>query len=231
MINHERNYTIGLDPGQVSDLFVAVFVERVVAVTPVPANDPNARAQLVDFFTIGHLERWPLGTAFPDVARDLGAIIAAGHFQEAAIVFDGTGIGRAVGEILFDAHRRGELGNRRPWPVIVTGEREAQFSHGRGHVPKVDLVGLMQALMQTRRLRLAPGLALGDEFLKQLVAFRVKVTASGQESFAAERARDHDDLVQAVSLACYCRHTLSQPRRIPWPPDTPVPGKGLSNDR
>ena len=62
---------------------------------------------------------------------------------------------------------------------------------------------MLQVLLQSGRLRIARELEHAETLQKELAAFRVKVTAAGNETFEARRERDHDDLVLAVALAAW----------------------------
>jgi hypothetical protein len=76
------------------------------------------------------------------------------------------------------------------------------LSHDTWHVPKKELVSTLQVLMQAGRLTIA-NLPERETLVQELLAFRVKVTVSANETFEAWRERDHDDLVLAVALAAW----------------------------
>jgi hypothetical protein len=46
--------------------------------------------------------------------------------------------------------------------------------------------------------------------VQELLAFRVKVAASANETFEAWRERDHDDLVLAVAVAAWTGERVTQ---------------------
>jgi hypothetical protein len=56
---------------------------------------------------------------------------------------------------------------------------------------------------QGRRLAIARELPEAAVLAKELLAFKVKITAAGNETFESWRERDKDDLVLAVALACW----------------------------
>jgi hypothetical protein len=70
-------------------------------------------------------------------------------------------------------------------------------------VPKKDLVGALQILLQAGRLKIAKSLPAAAILVKELENFRVKITVAANESFEAWRDGDHDDLVLAVALSCW----------------------------
>jgi hypothetical protein len=58
-------------------------------------------------------------------------------------------------------------------------------------------------LLQARRIKVPPSLPEAQTMLQELLNFRVKVTASANETFEAWRERDHDDLVLPVATATW----------------------------
>jgi len=70
-------------------------------------------------------------------------------------------------------------------------------------VVKKRLVGAVQIPLQSGRLRFAEALDLTPVLVKEMEAYRLKVTVVRDETFEAWRERDHDDLVLALALAVY----------------------------
>jgi len=170
-------YYSGLDLGQASDFSALVVVESF-----------SAR------LAARHLHRWPLGTPYTGIVADLKAMYAAGPLAGSSLVIDATGVGRAV----VDMVRKGGINATTRAYTITAG-----IQPGDGTVPKKDLVGAVQAMLGQRRIDFAEGLELTPVLVKELEAFRVKVTADRNETFAAWRERDHDDLVLALALAVW----------------------------
>jgi hypothetical protein len=195
----EPSYVCGLDLGQLSDYTALALVER--------APVPGGRQRLA----LRGLVRYPLGTPYAAPGSPGGGVVervrarlsgppAAGCI----LAVDQTGVGRPVVDLI----RAAGLPVGALVPVTITaGQQARQEADPRGLpqwlVPKKDLVGLLLALFGTGRLVIAPGLALADALRQEVFAFRSKVTLAGNESFAAWRERDHDDLVLAVALACW----------------------------
>jgi hypothetical protein len=78
-------------------------------------------------------------------------------------------------------------------------------------VPKRDLVGVLQVLFQTRRLRIADQLPESSTLERELLAFRAKTPTAGAEVAEAWRERPHDDLVLAVAFACWLGEWIGPP--------------------
>ena len=185
---YER-FLFGLDLGQAQD-----YTALAVAHQTLRPGEP--RPLLV--YAFRHLQRWPLGTSYPQIVADVKAKLA--KVPGAELVVDATGCGRAV----LDMFRYGDL-RASVVPVTITGGSEVtRADHGGYHVPKRDLVSAVQATLQTKRLKIAAALPETITLTRELQAFRVKVNiATGHESFEAWRERDHDDLVLAVALAVW----------------------------
>jgi hypothetical protein len=105
-----------------------------------------------------------------------------------------------------DLFRQAPLGGRLAAelrPVLITaGHQILACDDGALHVPKKELVGAVQVLLQGRRIKFAP-VPRREVLLKELLTFKVRVTAAANETFEAWRERDHDDLVLAVALAAW----------------------------
>jgi hypothetical protein len=182
----------GLDLGQVQDYTALACVEMV-------------REEWGKEFNVLHLHRWPLGTPYTTaddrrngIAEDLAELIDRVR-RPVILVLDATGCGRPV----VDIFRGYGLGVKRLAPCVITGGSQATHQGGWWHVPKRDLAGAVAAGLERQTLHVAPGLKLAPTLAKELTTFKVKVMASGNETFEAWREKDHDDLVLAVALAVW----------------------------
>lgn len=75
----------------------------------------------------------------------------------------------------------------------------------------LNRVGAVQAALGQRRLRVAPELEHAETLAREMEAFRVKVTADRNETFASWRERDHDDILLALALAVWWGERLGPP--------------------
>jgi hypothetical protein len=91
-------------------------------------------------------------------------------------------------------------------PITITAGHDVVQDGAGWHVPKKELVSVLQVLLQSRHLQVARQLPMAAVLVKELESFRVKITASAHETFEAWRERDHDDLVLAVALAAWVGH-------------------------
>ncbi len=71
------------------------------------------------------------------------------------------------------------------------------------HIPKTELVGTLQVLLQTRRLRIARGLPDAELLVHELENFKLKMALARDESMEAWREGPQDDLVFAAALAAW----------------------------
>ena len=95
-----------------------------------------------------------------------------------------------------------------------------QVEAGSLHVPKKELIGTLQLLLQTRRLQVARSLTDAAVLMKELENYRIKVTAARNETFESWREGQHDDLALAVAMAAWLGE-----QALPAPgegPDEPV---------
>lgn len=178
----------GLDLGQAQDYSALAIVERFT----IP--DSAREGSTLYRFDVRELKRWPLGTSYVAIVDDLREMYGKPPLAGSLLCIDGTGVGVAVVDMI----RFARIGARCLSLTITGGENTSDTG-----VPKKNLVGAVQLPLQASRLRFADALPLTPVLVKELEAFRVKVTASRHETFEAWRERDHDDLVLALALAVY----------------------------
>ena len=180
-------FTLGLDLGKAQDFSALCIIERH---GQAPAWQHQVR----------HLHRWPLGTSYPDIIRDLAALVSRvpGRPENIGLAVDVTGVGLGV----YDFIRQAQLPVKHVPILIVSGRAITQDERGVHHVPKVELVSTMAAVLGSHRLAVAQ-LPLAAVLRHELSTFTVKVTAAGNETYEAWRERDHDDVVLAAAMAVY----------------------------
>jgi hypothetical protein len=189
---YPNEFFLGLDLGQSSDYTALAILEQ----TFVPR--PDSPQEKEGHYGARFLKRWQLGTSYADIIEDLRGIIDRLPLDMPDLVPDQTGVGQVVIQMLRQANLGAHLR-----PVLITaGHQVLRGDDDAMHVPKKELASTLQVLLQQRRLKIAP-LPERDLLQKELLAFRVKVTVAGHETFEAWRERDHDDLVLAVALAAW----------------------------
>jgi hypothetical protein len=100
-------------------------------------------------------------------------------------------------------------------PVAITITAGDQVTYDRGwRVPKRDLVGAVQVLLQTSRLKFAEQIPVIPALVQELLAFRVKIDPlTAHDSYGAWREGAHDDLVLAVAVAVWWGQRAATPHR------------------
>jgi hypothetical protein len=209
-------FTIGCDLGQARDFTAIAVLERVKVTTETLAQpgfeQPRYERQERGEQHLRHLQRLPLGTGYPEVVALLCTMMKA--FPErpsrADLVVDATGVGRPVVDMI----RKAGL---RPVAVTITGGfDETSPSSNDWRVPKRNLVSSLAVLLQSGRLKISPQLTEGDNLVRELLNFKVKVSAAGHDSYEAWRESIHDDLVLATAIAAWWADRAHTPmRQIP----------------
>ncbi len=186
-------YLAGLDLGRPYEFTALAVLER----TEVPA--PNDSSHMVRHYAVRHLERLPPATPYPEVFARLTAVFAAEPLRGNRLVVDYTGVGRPVLDML----RKAKVGAK-VIPLFVTpGKRSSSDELGGWWVPRQELAAMLQVLLQSRRLRVAPTLPVVATLARELAAFQVKKTAETKEELGAWREGTPDDLVLAVAVAAW----------------------------
>lgn len=64
----------------------------------------------VEEYQVGHTQRWPLGTAYPDIVNDVGRLTCRPPLStDGLLVVDRAGVGTAVMDMFREAWRDGRL--------------------------------------------------------------------------------------------------------------------------
>jgi hypothetical protein len=186
-------FVAGLDLGQAQDYSGLVILE----VSGTEWQDDDGRPIEIPPLTkldVRHVERFPLSTKYAKIAADVEERLRNTPTRRYLAV-DQTGVGNGVIEM---------LSRLNPFGITITGGSQAQIVSPRAaHVPKRDLVALVQVGLQNKILRIAKGLPHADLLTRELLNFRAKITDAGNDTYAAWREADHDDLVLAVAIGTW----------------------------
>ncbi len=150
---------------------------------------------------VRHLERLR-GVRYPDVVRHvkdrLVTMTTVFPRPTVRMAIDRTGAGRPVGDAFVEADLPCALTQ-----VTIHGGDAVTRDDAGFRVPKRDLVGAVQVMLQQGRLKVAQVLPEAATFVREATAFRVTISDSGHDSYSAWREGDHDDLVLAVAMAAW----------------------------
>jgi hypothetical protein len=208
-----RTFIGGLDLGQTQDYTALTIVERVDPPPPEQPTDPppicvaTFRPMIPPAspirpserkYVLHHLERFTLGTSYVAIVERMVKLFADPSLSGSNLVVDATGVGKPVVDMLARARPKCKIR-----PVLITAGHAATQDGQGWHIPKKELVGVALTLLQGRRLLIPKSLPNAAILTKEFEMFRSKITISAHETFEAWRERDHDDLLLAVSLACW----------------------------
>jgi hypothetical protein len=202
--NPVPDFIVSCDLGQAGDFTAVAVLRRSLSLNAEGFPVRDHRGVPAYRHAVAHLERFPLGTSYRAVVASVSALVRRPELRpDPRVVIDATGVGRAVAAMFLDELHPGF----ETLPLTITAGdavRRDTFSPGvRGYwVPKAELVSAVQAALNTERLKVARGLAEGDTLRRELLDFKVKVTASARETFNA-REGAHDDLVLAVAMGVW----------------------------
>lgn len=191
---------IGLDLGQLTDFTAAVPVRRSLAIGEGGRPERDSRGRLLYRFDVAAIRRYPLGTSYTSIIAHVVEQLKRPDFgRRPRLVIDGTGVGVAVVE-MFRTALRPYADRVECYSVTITAGRAVTPMHKFDwHVAKIQLVGSIRAALESRRLKVPPGLEHADTLKRELQDFKVKITDAQNETFQA-REGAHDDLVLATAL-------------------------------
>lgn len=189
------HHIIGLDLGQAHDFSAWIVTQRI------------DRENLPPLYDVAHIDR-TRGAKYPAVVEHTRLLVdslkTADPLARVDLVVDFTGVGRAVGDMIVDANL--QLSTSPTLVTITGGDMVTRGDAGELRVPKRDLAGAIQVVLQSERLRIAERLPLARTLTDELVGFKVKISLTGHDSYAAGedwRSAPHDDLVLALALAVW----------------------------
>ena len=192
-------YFVGLDLGQAADFTALCVLEKISPAKPAyqVIRGSSWPEQGAKTYHLRHLERVKLGTPYPEIVSRARQVMEALPKTGTFLIVDATGCGRPV----FDMFKKENLN---PVGITIHGGGAVTRASGLINVPKRDLVGVLQVLFQSGRLKVAESLPDAKTFIDELLNFKVKInTKTAHDSYEAWREGIHDDLVLAVALAAW----------------------------
>jgi hypothetical protein len=180
------SFVVGVDLGQETDYSTVVVLEY---------PDRGERTYLVR-----HAQRLELATRYTEVVERIVAPLARPPLLgRTMLAIDATGLGAPIVEQIKDAVPTGT----RCHPIVITAGDTVLHVDGRTRVPKRDLVTTTAVLLQNGRLRIGKRLHATAELVDELLDYRQKISDAGRDSYGPSSSSGHDDLVIALSLACW----------------------------
>src|SRR5215217_233460 len=219
-------YSVGVDLGQASDPTAIAVLEKNIMppdtalFAPVGASPSNRLVEGSLVYDLVYLKRPKLGTPYDVIARRVADLIcelepqgAFGELGQVTLSVDGTGVGRAVVDMLDrELKRRGASSKSAPRVefrrVSVTGSnttlKRPDRSNGYYLVPKRDLIFPAVAAFQQGKIRIAKDVKDRAALVNELRNYRRTTNiATGNMAFEPWRESDHDDSLFATCLALF----------------------------
>jgi hypothetical protein len=185
-------FYMGVDLGQKKDHTAIAVVERWDA-------GRAFLAPTMKCLEVRYLERVPLGTPYTVVAERVRRMVQSEKLAgQVAVALDATGVGAPVVDLL----RAARLGCQVMAVSITGGERESQTASG-WNVPKRDLIGGVQVLLERGELKISRKLRDSWTLVKELLDVRMTLAGAGKVRLGADGSGEHDDLAIALALACW----------------------------
>lgn len=182
-------FYIGLDLGQRRDHSAIAIVEKIEV-------RQAYQATMFGSLHVRHVERLALGTPYPEVVERVRQITERGG--EWGLAVDATGVGAPVVEMLRAARLPCEIAA----VTMTSGGRESNQGNN-WHVPKQDLMGGVQVMLERGELRIAAQMKNLGALLRELADVRMVWRGTSGVKIGAEGYREHDDLVVALALAVW----------------------------
>ncbi len=203
-------YIASLDLGQINDYAALVITQARGTPAKFTVTEPDPEIGLlrdVDRYVetmpltqldVIHAERFPLGTRYAVVASEMKKRIEKIP-KPRYFVIDQTGVGQGAIELFTYLA---------PVGIVFTAGNEETQRHDPHvqmgfNVPKRNLVSSAQVLLQNHVMKIAADLDFAAVLGKELQAFKMKISLAGHDTYEAWRERDHDDLVNALAMACW----------------------------
>ncbi len=189
------SFYIGVDLGQRRDFTAVAVLERR---DPPPPHFLNPWPGPEVAYELRHLERLPLGTPYPKVVERITQLTRLPELDNCAeLVVDGTGVGAPVVDLLREANLPCRIAS-----VTITGGDTPREGRRSSTVPKRDLIATLEVMLDEEELKIAADLPERRRLVEEFMSLKAGATSTGHEIFGAT-GKDHDDLLTAVSLACW----------------------------
>jgi hypothetical protein len=220
------SYHLGLDVGQASDPSALSIVREEWAAK---RAEPGIRGYWQEWpflphevkYDIVHLERFPLNTSYPDIVELVANRVKVlrtnteghgsmhkKHRPAIKLAVDYTGVGRGVVDFF-------RLMRLNVMPITLTGGAKITYDEKDGdwHVPKRELVTIVQLYLQGGQVKVAPRLPEAEVLSQEMTNFRYSLNRRGNELYGVEwREGKHDDLLLATACALFSAYLAEQHR-------------------
>ncbi len=189
----EKNeYFLGLDLGRKRDHSALVILER--SLKAINTRFVDAYTKWSETRQVRYARQFKLGMSYGDLTQEVARVYrSVERLGTATLVFDQTGVGDAVDELIRENLRGAQVEG-----VVITQEI------------KRDIYAAIETALEKRDLRIAENCHSSKELKQELLTVEIRRIGQGYK-YGAFESGAHDDLVMALGLACW-RERLSRPR-------------------
>jgi hypothetical protein len=187
------SYTLGVDLGQARNYTAVVLLAHETVANPT--------------YDVVHLQRFPLGTAYPEIVDRLVAPLETAPLHgRTTVAVDAGSVGAPVLDLLRPRLHRGI----RLRPIEITAGKEVNTTNGKTTVPKTAIIATTQILLQNRRIRIAANCPAGHDLAEELRSYTITIGDNGHPSYRPAHSDGHDDLILALGLASWTAENTSR---------------------
>jgi hypothetical protein len=161
----------------------------------------TSRPVLVTHYMLRHIERLPLGTSYPAVAKRIAAMLCNPLFyrRQVQVLIDVTGVGRPVyDDLVEEASLHAESRDAQILPITFAPGQK--YNRSTGTLGKAYLVSRLQSLLQNHRIH-APDTPEVKAMQEELKVYEIRIDRDGHDTYGAFKIGKHDDLATALGLA------------------------------
>lgn len=200
------HYIVAVDFGLMMQPTSAAVLEQETY--DVPDHGVENRAM-----RLRHLERFPLDAKYPAIIERVDRLLTRVKELDQAggpdLLVDITATGRAIIDLM-----KGE--GLEPLAVTISnGIGETKHDQRDYRVSKLALVGNLQVLYSTEKLKVSKALELVPTLVEELQAFKMRPPPVNANDPEAWREGQHDDLVFATALAAWwASNNLPRPQSV-----------------
>jgi phage FluMu gp28-like protein len=194
MINHhvKKEFFLGLDLGRKRDHSALVILERTFEAKHTRYVDSTTRWE--QSMIVRYARQFPLGKSYGDLSREVARVYrATERLGPAVLVFDQTGVGDAVDELIKDNLRGANVEG-----VVITQEL------------KRDIYAAIETVLEKGELKIPTNCHNSNELKQELLTVEIRRVGQGYK-YGAFHKDAHDDMVMALGLACW-RERFNRPR-------------------
>lgn len=215
-----KRYLIALDPGQKQDpAAIQIYKAMPEIVHPDPLINQRAKVIYRDDLVMQYKLADKRYTYLADFV--VGLMSRKSLSSESVLVFDATGVGAAVKDMLHDRGVKDMIpivytaGGKESYVYRDEGDKRFQIGSGNSpfrlrtldeiRVPKPDLVDAARMELERKAIRIVPKIPYVEEFHTQMMEFRGKMNAKGYVSYNNSKEEIHDEWPNCFMMRSWVR--------------------------